>query len=187
MKNVGNIVGKNLNTVRKNKGLSLDKTAALTGVSKAMLGQIERGESNPTVATLWKIATGLKVSFSSFLKESQVSGEPCFIAGDEINPVEEEKGLMKIYPLFHFDSQRGFELFTIQLEPGCVHSSQPHDNSVEEYVMVTEGEMEMLVDGKEYKLKKGDALRYQANVEHTYRNLSDRLVFFQHLIYYSVR
>lgn len=46
--------------------LSLDATAQLTGVSKAMLGQIERGESSPTIATLWKIASGLEASFSAF-------------------------------------------------------------------------------------------------------------------------
>ena len=60
-------IAQHLQSVRKGRGLSLDKTAKLTGVSKAMLGQIERGESSPTIATLWKIATGLECSFSSFL------------------------------------------------------------------------------------------------------------------------
>ena len=60
-------IAKNLLKIRKEKGLSLEKTAELTGVSKAMLGQIERNESNPTVSTLWKIAKGLKISFSSLL------------------------------------------------------------------------------------------------------------------------
>ena len=59
-------IAQHLQSVRKGRGLSLDKTAKLTGVSKAMLGQIERGESSPTIATLWKIATGLECSFSSF-------------------------------------------------------------------------------------------------------------------------
>ena len=58
-------IAHHLQSVRKARGLSLDKTAQLTGVSKAMLGQIERGESSPTIATLWKIATGLACSFSS--------------------------------------------------------------------------------------------------------------------------
>ena len=56
-------IAHHLQSVRKARGLSLDKTAQLTGVSKAMLGQIERGESSPTIATLWKIATGLACSF----------------------------------------------------------------------------------------------------------------------------
>ena len=47
-----------LKTQRQVRGWSLSKLAEETGVSKAMLGQIERNESSPTVSTLWKIATG---------------------------------------------------------------------------------------------------------------------------------
>ena len=42
-----------LRAQRTARGWSLDKAAEETGVSKAMLGQIERGESSPTLATLW--------------------------------------------------------------------------------------------------------------------------------------
>lgn len=47
-------ISENLRQIRKEKKLSLDSMAEQTGVSKSMLGQIERGESSPTVATLWK-------------------------------------------------------------------------------------------------------------------------------------
>ena len=56
-----------LKTLRQARGWSLSKLADETGVSKAMLGQIERNESSPTVSTLWKIATGLNVPFSAFI------------------------------------------------------------------------------------------------------------------------
>ncbi len=61
--NIGNV----LRRVRFERGLTLGDTSDLTGVSKAMLGQIERGESNPTVSILWKISSGLKISFSELL------------------------------------------------------------------------------------------------------------------------
>ena len=57
-------VAEALKSLRTERGLSLSQTAELTGVSKAMLGQIELGKSSPTVATLWKIATGFNVAFS---------------------------------------------------------------------------------------------------------------------------
>lgn len=56
-----------LKALRLARGWSLSKLAEETGVSKAMLGQIERNESSPTVSTLWKIATGLNVPFSAFI------------------------------------------------------------------------------------------------------------------------
>ena len=54
-------VAENIKRIRKTKKLSLERTAALSGVSRSMLSQIERGEANPSVAILGKIAAALKV------------------------------------------------------------------------------------------------------------------------------
>lgn len=64
-------IGEKLKSIRNVRMMSLDDAAALTGVSKPMLGQIERGQSIPTVTTLWKIATGLKMPLSFFWKDSR--------------------------------------------------------------------------------------------------------------------
>ena len=78
-------IGEKLKSIRMARTLSLDDTAALTGVSKPMLGQIERGQSVPTVTTLWKIATGLKTPLSAFLEEPQT--EYTVTGPDEANVV----------------------------------------------------------------------------------------------------
>ena len=49
-------IGKKLKIARQSRNMTLDELAEVTGVSKPMLGQIERGQSSPTVTTLWKIA-----------------------------------------------------------------------------------------------------------------------------------
>ncbi len=54
-------VAENIETIRKSKKLSMERTAAIAGVSRSMLGQIERGEANPSVAILGKIAAALRV------------------------------------------------------------------------------------------------------------------------------
>ena len=69
MDNINRIIGRNLNRYRRSMGLSLDKVAEMTGVSKGMIGQIERGETNPSVSTLWKIANGLHISSTSLFEE----------------------------------------------------------------------------------------------------------------------
>jgi transcriptional regulator with XRE-family HTH domain len=58
-------LGVQLHKIRRQRDMSLDDMAKLTEVSKAQLAQMEKGESNPTVSTIWKIADGLKISFSS--------------------------------------------------------------------------------------------------------------------------
>ncbi len=65
----------------------------MTGVSKPMLGQIERGQSSPTVNILWKIATGMKIPFSSFLKEQE--NEYTVVDIQEQGAIIEENGAVK--------------------------------------------------------------------------------------------
>ena len=48
---------------RKARNLSLDALAELSGVSRSMVSQIERGESSPTVSTLWNLTQALKLGF----------------------------------------------------------------------------------------------------------------------------
>ena len=70
---VTNALALNVKRIRESKKLTLDAAAAATGVSRSMLAQLEKGEVNPTVSVLWKIANGYKVSFTSLL-ETEGSG-----------------------------------------------------------------------------------------------------------------
>jgi len=182
MKDLNLIIGSKLKDIRNKRNLSLDEVAKLTGVSKAMLGQIERGKSNPTVSTLWKIATGLKVSFSLFIDENQEDLK--VINQKDITPIIEDSNRMLLYPIFPFDANKGFEIFAIELEPGCNHISTPHNDGVEEYIIVTEGEIELNINDKKYVLQKGNSIRFMANKTHTYKNTSENKAVFQNLIFY---
>src|SRR5471030_441820 len=136
-----------LKALRKELGWSLDKTAEKTGVSKAMLGQIEREESSPTIATLWKIASGFSTSFSSFIEDiSSEFNKPVHRGGQtqQLHPADEK---IRVMPLFPFDNQLNFEIFVIELLPTCEHFSPPHQSGVIEHVITVEGKMEVLVNG----------------------------------------
>ena len=182
MENLNLIIGNKLKEVRTKRNLSLDEVTKLTGVSKAMLGQIERGQSNPTVSTLWKIATGLKVSFSLFIEENQDDLQ--VICQNSIDPIIEDNNRMRLYPIFPFDVNKGFEIFTIELEQDCNYVSTPHSEGVEEYIIVTEGEIEINIDNKKFILKKGNSIRFMANKPHTYRNINKGISVFQNIILY---
>ena len=182
MKSLNLIIGNKLKDIRNKRNLSLDESAKLTGVSKAMLGQIERGQSNPTVSTLWKIATGLKVPFSFFTDEDQ--DDLKVIYQKDINPIIEDNNRMKLYPIFPFDARNGLEIFTIELEPGCNHISTPHDDGVEEYIIVTEGEIEVTINERKFILQKGNSIRFMANKPHTYKNINQDIATFQNIIFY---
>ena len=183
MDNLNLIIGNNLNKYRKNKGLSLDKVAELSGVSKGMLGQIERGETNPSVSTLWKIANGLHVSFTSLLENEP--SELVIIKKDNVSPLTESDNKYKIYPVFPFDSNKRFETFLADLEAGCIHTSEAHEKGVEEYIHVSKGSFELQIKDTSYFLMEGDSIRFLADKAHEYKNLSESLTKLYIVINYS--
>lgn len=174
-----------LKTLRHERGWSLDKAAKKTGVSKAMLGQIEREESSPTIATLWKIATGFEVSFSSFIENIHLEfNKPVYRVGQtqQIHPEDEKIRVMSLFP---FDKQLNFEIFVIELLPTCEQLSPPHQSGVIEHVIVVEGSMEVLTNGTWQLLHKGEGLRFAANQPHGYRNLGSEMAVFHDIIHYG--
>lgn len=89
--------------------------------------------------------------------------------------------------MFPFDPQLNFELFVIELEPGCEHLSPPHKQGVIEHVVVIEGDMDILVDGTWRTLSNGDGIRFNANQPHGYRNLTSKVTTFHDIIHYPTR
>ena len=184
MKNIYKHIATTLKDLRQKKGWSLDKAALATGVSKAMLGQIEREESSPTIATLWKIATGFEASFSSFIEEIDSGSGEAMCRTGQVQTIHPDDKKIRVLPLFPFDSQLNFELFIIELLPGCEHLSPPHKQGVIEHVVVVQGRMEVLVDGRWLKLSNGEGIRFNANQPHGYRNLMPEAATFHDIIHY---
>ena len=100
---VTQVVAGNARRIREQKKLTLDAAAAATGVSRSMLAQIEKGEVNPTISVLWKMANGYKVSFTSLMEPR--TGAVCVVRQAEITPLTEEDGRYRNYPVFPFDEQ----------------------------------------------------------------------------------
>lgn len=185
MKKIYKRIALTLKELRRQRGWSLDKTAENTGVSKAMLGQIEREESSPTIATLWKIASGFDTSFSSFIEEiNSEFNRPVHRGGQtkQLHPTDEK---IRVMPLFPFDDQLNFEIFVIELLPRCEHLSPPHQASIIEHVIVAEGKMEVLINGAWQLLNKGEGLRFHANQPHGYRNFSSKIAVIHDIIHYT--
>jgi len=175
-------IGEKLKSIRNTRTLSLDEAAALTGVSKPMLGQIERGQSIPTVTTLWKIATGLKTPLSFFLEGQQA--EYTIASPEQANVILGDGGKMRAYPLFTYDPVRSAETFYIEFDPGCRHSSDKHNDGVEEHIFVLRGTLRLVLGGKTVDVGERQAVRFQADMPHAYQNLSESVCTVYHTIFY---
>ncbi|HVI40274.1 MAG TPA: XRE family transcriptional regulator [Anaerovoracaceae bacterium] len=177
------IVASNLKAIRENKKLSLDQVAKLTGVSKSMLGQIERGEVNPTISVVWKIANGLKISFTSLLDRAKSDVE--VVRKCEVTPLIEDEEKFFNYPIFTFDERRRFEQYLIEIKPGGSMKAEPHLIGTEEFVTAFGGEVSITVAEKEFKLADGDSIHFKSDMSHSYRNNGDKTVHLHMTIFYN--
>ena len=183
MDEMSHIISENLKKIRKDNKWSLDTVSDMTGVSKSMLGQIERGESSPTIATLWKIATGLHISFTALLEQAEQETE--IIHKDTIQPLLSDAGHFRLYPFFPYQKQRRFEMLSIEMDKDSCSISEAHEAGTEEIVMVYEGCFLLELDGISYRVEKGDAIRFSADRPHTYHNGAEGLTRICMLIYYQ--
>lgn len=177
-------VGRQLKLARQQRNWSLDYCARHTGVSKAMLGQIERGESSPTVATLWKIATGFALPLSYFLSSEGLNTglkEPDGTSAHSSSTSDD----LQIKTLLPFASDTRLELFQIVIQPNHSHLSLAHNQGVLEHIVVISGEMEYLCNGNWMCLTAGQVAKFCADQPHGYRNQTQQPTLFHNLIFYG--
>ncbi|MFP7732237.1 helix-turn-helix domain-containing protein [Priestia aryabhattai] len=184
MEDINLIIAKNLKGFRESKKLSLERVSELTGVSKTMIGQIERGESSPTITTIWKIANGLKIPFTSLIDDPQPDTK--VISKDEIQILSEDNGKYRVYPYFPFEDDRRFEVYSIEIEEGGSVEANSHREGTEEFITVFEGELTIRVNSNEYTVKSGNAIRFKADRAHSYYNRGKTLTRLSMIIYYPV-
>ncbi len=162
----------NLRNIRDNRNLSFDQLSELTGVSKSMLRQIETGRSSPTIATIWKIANGLRVSFTALLRKQTIQAEVRSFRGEK--PLTAESEHYRLFPLVPFEPQQSFETYYVEIDPGTVFHGEPHEGNVFEYVFVTNGRLQISVDGKKFEVNESEFLKFQANGSHSYKNIGKK-------------
>jgi transcriptional regulator with XRE-family HTH domain len=166
---LASVLGQNLRRLRTRRGLSLERLAERSGVSRAMLSQVELGNSTPTINVLWKISSALEVPFSTLITEGRQ--EPVAVLRAESSKLlTSHDGRFSSRALFPFGGQRRVEFYELRLAPGAVENAEPHSPGTVENLVVSSGAVEIAVKDKEVHLEVGDAVVFHADVPHAYRN-----------------
>jgi len=167
------IVGKNLRRLRIRQGHSLERLAKHSGVSRAMLGQIETGKSTPTIGLLWKVATALDVPFASLLAADVRNGS-VVLRRANAKLLSSNQGRFTSRALFPFDSERRVEFYELRLAPLHCEEADPHASGVRENLVVAKGAVEIIAGSDPpVVLREGDAILFEADIAHSYRNLGN--------------
>jgi transcriptional regulator with XRE-family HTH domain len=162
-------VGTALRQLRAERSLSLDKLAYESGVSRAMLSQIELGRSTPTITVLWRIARALGVPFSALLGGSAPE-EPMIFRAARAKVLRSADGSFSTRALFPLDRPHLPEFYELRLAPRGVELADAHAPGTTENLVVTAGALEISLGGTTLDLRIGDATYFQADIPHEYRN-----------------
>jgi transcriptional regulator with XRE-family HTH domain len=163
-------LGEHVRALRRERGLTLDILAERSGVSRAMISKLERGEKNPTLVVAAKIAEGLRVSLSQLVGVEEKR---------EVVVVPRERRMVMRDPVTGFERQllspsfggRGIEFIRNVVPEGSSSGEfPPHRRAVEEYVVVERGRLRAVLGGEDYLLEEGDALYFEADVTHRFDN-----------------
>lgn len=163
------LVGENMRRLRTRNGLSLERLARASGVSRAMLSQIELGRSVPSVAVLWKVARALDVPFSAFTVATG-DGEVRVLRAHRAKLLMSRSGRFSSRALFPFSGPRRTEFYEMRLAPQTVEDADPHSPGTTENLVLAQGCLELSVGGERFRLEYGDAIHFVADRPHSYRN-----------------
>lgn len=163
-------LGRTVQRLRKAYSLSLSELSEQSGVAKSIISQIERNETNPTLATIWRLSQALDVSIERFLQGAQ---EGPFIdkstRGDTPILVSDD-GRCRLAIIGWIKTVEWLQWYDFAADPGGVLESDAHQRGSVECLSVMDGELEVEIGGVVESVKAGETLRYRCDRPHLIRN-----------------
>jgi transcriptional regulator with XRE-family HTH domain len=165
-------LGKTVQRLRKAYNLSLSELSEQSGVAKSIISQIERNETNPTLATIWRLARALDVSIERvlqttddepFLEKASQGDTPILVTDD---------GKCRLAVIGWIKTVDWLQWYDFSADAGGVLESEAHQRGSVESLSVTSGELEVEVGGAIERAKAGETLRYRCDRPHAIRNMS---------------
>lgn len=163
-------LGERLKAARQRHGLTLDALAGRTGVSRAMISRIERGESSPTATLLVRLGSGLGLTLSALLEEETGSGP---LARRAAQPVwrDPASGYLRrnVSPR---GTGSGFEIVEVELPAGAEVrlDSAAGAAALDQQIWVLRGRLDLTVESVRHDLAEGDCLQMHLRGPILYRN-----------------
>jgi len=165
-------IGKVLKELRKQKDLSLNDLAQLSGVSRSMLSQMETGRSIPSVLVLCKIARSFDVPVTVFLK-SENAETASFVSAEDTPLRISADGRCAWRTLMPESAERKTEFYELTLRGGGIERVQPYPQGVRANLAVSEGGLFVALNGRRHRLTAGDVFEFTASTPHSYINPGD--------------
>ena len=163
-------LAESLKNTRTERGLSLDAISRLSGVSRSMVSQIERGESSPTVATLWNLTQALGVDFAGLIDAQTERPAISFLSSEDTPTIAKQAEGVTIRILSPPEETGRHEVYELSFQAGGSLDSAPHSAGTREHLTVFDGTLTVTSGDAEQSLSAGDTARYSADQPHAIRS-----------------
>jgi transcriptional regulator with XRE-family HTH domain len=153
--------GARLRELREDRDISLGQLAVEAGIGKGTLSELETGQRNPTLETLFAVTTALGVPLSAALPPGETQAPSvAAVSGEAIEAVLVDRFV---------DVAATTELYRVTLAAGRRQDSAPHSAGVTEHWIVYAGALELGPNGETVRLGPGESSTFTADVPHGYR------------------
>ncbi|HVL81442.1 MAG TPA: XRE family transcriptional regulator [Actinomycetota bacterium] len=165
-------VGSRVRALRESMGLSLRDLSQRAGVSAPMLSQVERGETSPTLTVAGRIASGLGLSLSQLLRLDEEPLVAVVRAGRGRTTRREGHRYTELTPGLPGQPT----LVSVHALAGGSRTSGPplHSPGSRETAVVQRGSVVLVIAGDRYELQEGDAVTFDADLQHHFENPGSR-------------
>ncbi|GAB2582271.1 XRE family transcriptional regulator [Streptomyces capparidis] len=162
-------LGRRVQGLRLDRGLTLQALADAASVSVSMLSSVERGQKAPTVVVLARVADGLGVPLAELVASAEDRRVVVRRAAEQ--DVVDEPGGWRRAILTPVVPGVNFEWIRSTLPPGCDAGRFPaYAPGSHEFVVVHSGELRLTVGDTSLELAAGDSVYFAADVPHGYAN-----------------
>jgi XRE family transcriptional regulator, regulator of sulfur utilization len=167
-------IARNLRRWREARGMTLSALAEEAGVAKSTVSLIERGQANPSIDTVWALASALRVPFASLFHDETPADDVSVVRADDGAIVATDQAGLDSDALVvrHMLTRAGgglIEIYTLVLDEGAVRNAEAHVNGLFEHITIAAGTVEISTDSFTEVLAQGDLISFRADRPHTYR------------------
>ncbi|GLK81170.1 helix-turn-helix domain-containing protein [Methylopila turkensis] len=163
-------LGKTIQRLRKAYNLSLSELAEQSGVAKSIISQIERNETNPTLATIWRLSQALDVSIERVLAAGEDAPFIEKLSRADTPALVSEDGKVRLSIIGWIKTVEWLQWYDLTAEPSGALESDAHQRGSIECLSVLSGEAEIEVAGHVERVRAGETLRYRCDRPHVIRN-----------------
>jgi len=171
MSDLSDRIASNLRREREQRDLSVSELARRAGVAKATVSQLENGGGNPSVETLWALASALEITFADIVDEGAHS--PTLIRAGETGTAVASSASEYVAVLLSASPPHARrDIYLLSAEPGAPRRSDPHPRGTIEHLVLVSGRGLVGPADDPYELSPGDYLSYAGDAPHIFEALT---------------